>query len=312
MIHATNTAVIALPDALPAAAEFNTKQKARGKRAAATGMDILPTDDNEEKIPYPSTLYSATYFSELTFNEAAEIDFPVIYRPNTILTWTFTHDIPAAVDSTVQLNEGVPHSDDLLPIQQEMEHKYSEGARSVAVKLRVAGEAVTRVYYFSKVRLFVHLNNNKMAVDSAHTLVAPLCAADIEEWVHDDVLNVLAELFYFQQAALADTSLPSTLILPTHFLNDARYLFNKSPRLLSANLAALRCRIERTSVDKIFALNCSSNHCSVYRICEISGLTYQDSMCLHPDAKVLSIFQWLLSRTGFAVPTSVESADGEV
>ncbi|KAJ7843987.1 hypothetical protein B0H14DRAFT_2358824 [Mycena olivaceomarginata] len=265
---------------------------------------MATSDFTNYSSPYPSTLYSATYFSELTFNEAAEIDFPVIYRPNTILAWTFTDDIPAAVDSTVQPNEGVPHSDDLLPIQHEMEHKYSEDARSVAVKLRVAGEAVTRVYHFSKVNNvlqcrcspFVHLNNNKMAVDSARTLVAHLCAADIvpsselerflalpirllirgfygadfplwklscllqEEWVHDDVLNALAELLYFQQAALADTSLPSTLILPTHFLNDARYLFDKSPRLLSANLAALRCRIERTSVDKIFALNCSSNH----------------------------------------------------
>ncbi|KAJ6574473.1 hypothetical protein B0H19DRAFT_1254179 [Mycena capillaripes] len=50
MIHATNAAVVSLPDALPVAADFNTKQKARGKRAAATGTDILPTDDDEEKM----------------------------------------------------------------------------------------------------------------------------------------------------------------------------------------------------------------------------------------------------------------------
>ncbi|KAJ7799605.1 hypothetical protein B0H14DRAFT_2616879 [Mycena olivaceomarginata] len=134
---------------------------------------MATSDFTNYSSPYPSTLHSATYFSELTFNQAAEIDFPVIYRPNTILAWTFTDDIPAAVDSTVQPNEGVPYSADLFPIQQEMEQKYSEGARSVAVKLRVAGEAVTRMYHFSKVRLFVHLSNNKMAVDSARTLVRP-------------------------------------------------------------------------------------------------------------------------------------------
>ncbi|KAJ7846188.1 hypothetical protein B0H14DRAFT_2584259 [Mycena olivaceomarginata] len=50
MIHATNAAVIALPDAVPAAADFTAKQNARGKRAAATGQDILPTDDDEEKM----------------------------------------------------------------------------------------------------------------------------------------------------------------------------------------------------------------------------------------------------------------------
>ncbi|KAF8161944.1 hypothetical protein K438DRAFT_1776222 [Mycena galopus ATCC 62051] len=281
---------------------------------------MATSDFTNYSSPYPSTLYSATYFSELTFNQAAELDFPTIYRPNTILAWTFTDDIPTAVDSTVQLDEGIPNSADLLPIQQEMENKYSESARSVAVKLRVAGQAVTRVYHFSKIRLFVHLNNNKMAVESARALVAHLCTADIvplseledEEWVHNDVLNALAEILYFRQAVLADTSLPSTLILPTHFLNDARYLFDKSPRLLSANLVALCRRIESTSVNKIFALNCSLNHCSVYRACEFSGLTYRDSMRLHPDANVLSIFQWFLSTTGFAVPTSVDSADGEI
>jgi hypothetical protein len=50
MIHATNAAVISLPDAVPAAADFAAKQNARGKRAAATGQDILPTDDDEEKM----------------------------------------------------------------------------------------------------------------------------------------------------------------------------------------------------------------------------------------------------------------------
>jgi hypothetical protein len=50
MIHATNAAVISLPDAVPAAADFAAKQNACGKRAAATGRDILPTDDDEEKM----------------------------------------------------------------------------------------------------------------------------------------------------------------------------------------------------------------------------------------------------------------------
>ncbi|KAJ7813607.1 hypothetical protein B0H14DRAFT_3749508 [Mycena olivaceomarginata] len=50
IIHATNAAVIALPEAVPAAADFAAKQNACGKRAAATGRDILPTDDDEEKM----------------------------------------------------------------------------------------------------------------------------------------------------------------------------------------------------------------------------------------------------------------------
>ncbi|KAJ7200786.1 hypothetical protein GGX14DRAFT_371815 [Mycena pura] len=50
MIHATNATVIALPDAEPAAADFGAKQKARGKRATATGRDILPSEDDEAKM----------------------------------------------------------------------------------------------------------------------------------------------------------------------------------------------------------------------------------------------------------------------
>ncbi|KAJ7714683.1 hypothetical protein B0H14DRAFT_3901740 [Mycena olivaceomarginata] len=54
MIHATNAAVISIPDADPAAEDLEAKQKRRGKRAAATGEDIIPTDEDEEKIVRPS------------------------------------------------------------------------------------------------------------------------------------------------------------------------------------------------------------------------------------------------------------------
>ncbi|KAJ6612780.1 hypothetical protein B0H10DRAFT_1675933, partial [Mycena sp. CBHHK59/15] len=50
MIHATNVAIISLPDADAAAEDLDAKKKRRGKRAAATGVDILPTEDDEEKM----------------------------------------------------------------------------------------------------------------------------------------------------------------------------------------------------------------------------------------------------------------------
>ncbi|KAJ6555826.1 hypothetical protein B0H19DRAFT_947497, partial [Mycena capillaripes] len=50
MIHATNVAVISLPDADPLAEDLEAKQKRRGKRAAATGTDIIPTDEDEAKM----------------------------------------------------------------------------------------------------------------------------------------------------------------------------------------------------------------------------------------------------------------------
>jgi hypothetical protein len=98
-----------------------------------------PSDFKNFSSPYPSTPYSATYFGEITFKQAAERGFPTIYFPNAISAWKFTDEIPTDADSTVQLNEGIPHINDILPIQRDMEQKYYEGARSVAVTLRVAG-----------------------------------------------------------------------------------------------------------------------------------------------------------------------------
>lgn len=129
--------------------------------------------------------------------------------------------------------------------------------------------------------------------------------------MHEDVLNALAELLYFTQAADSPSATlwPSTLILPTHFLSDAKYLFDQSTPNFSPNLTALRRRLETTSVDKVFAFNCHSNHYSTYKATLSLGLKYGDSMRLKPDANVLSILQWFLSGTGFTVPSSVEPSN---
>ncbi|KAJ7674380.1 hypothetical protein B0H14DRAFT_2423848 [Mycena olivaceomarginata] len=128
-----------------------------------------------------------------------------------------------------------------------------------------------------------------------------------EEWLHDDVLNALAELLYFSLAANSPSGAPSTLVLPTHCLLDAKYLFDESSHSFSANLSALRARIRSTSVESIFAFNCTSNHYSLYSTMGISELEHSDSLHLQPDSNVLAIFQWLLLGTGFTTPTLVKS-----
>ncbi|KAF8962191.1 hypothetical protein BDZ97DRAFT_1663230, partial [Flammula alnicola] len=50
MIHATNAAIIALPDAPPGAENLEEKLKRRGLRANASGEDIKPTEDDDDKI----------------------------------------------------------------------------------------------------------------------------------------------------------------------------------------------------------------------------------------------------------------------
>jgi hypothetical protein len=100
--------------------------------------------------PRPSQLYSSTYFCEINFRNATEVVYPAIYEPNTISGWTFTSEVPTDADSDIRPNEGIPDIADLCPIMREMEQKFSDGARSVAVSLSVPGGTVNELYHLSK------------------------------------------------------------------------------------------------------------------------------------------------------------------
>ncbi|KAF8170017.1 hypothetical protein K438DRAFT_1614353, partial [Mycena galopus ATCC 62051] len=201
--------------------------------------------------PNPSTPYSATFFRQLTFEEAAKLCFPIICPPKTISAWTFTHELPADAHCTIQPDELIPNIADLRPILQEMENAYTTGARAVAVSLVSNGQSTDSLYHFSKIRLFGHLNNNKSAVESGRALAShlmsipllppsnldafldlPICSPIFgfrvtefplwnlscllrEEWLPEDVLNALAELLYFSLAVNSPSETPSTLVLPT-------------------------------------------------------------------------------------------------
>ncbi|KAJ6469920.1 hypothetical protein C8R45DRAFT_787522, partial [Mycena sanguinolenta] len=201
--------------------------------------------------PATATRYSATYFRELTFKQATLLTFPTIYAPGSISAWTFTNELTSEAESRVLRGEGVPDMADLTPIMRDMEHAFSEGARSVAISFLISGKRVDRRVHLSKIRLFHNVNNNKIAVESAHALVSHLhtlsilsptvlesflslpvrcpifgfCVTDFpmfklscllgEAWLHEDVLNALAELLYFTQAVTSSSEFPSTLILPT-------------------------------------------------------------------------------------------------
>ncbi|KAF7359582.1 hypothetical protein MVEN_00681900 [Mycena venus] len=117
-----------------------------------------------------------------------------------------------------------------------------------------------------------------------------------EEWLHEDILNALTELLYFSLAANSPSGAPSTLILPTHCLHDAKYLFDQSPRSFSSNLAALRDRLRTTTVEKIFAFNCASNHYSLYSTTGTPELKHDDSLHLRPDSNVFSVKSSVVPR----------------
>ncbi|KAK6977353.1 hypothetical protein R3P38DRAFT_3476237, partial [Favolaschia claudopus] len=248
--------------------------------------------------PDPSSQFSFAYFTGLSFGEAAKLHYPNIYPPKTISAWTFTHE--AAV-SDLASNEAVPHLDDLNSILNGMEAAFNRGARSVGVTLTVSGRNYYHSYSFIKIRIFAHINNFSIAVDSAHALVDYMTTTSLltptlldrflstpmtskmfgiyvsdfplwklscllgEDWLHEDVVNALSELLYFTAVAESDAVDPPVVILPTSFLADAKYLYEQSPRLFSPNLVALRHRLRSAPVNVIYALNCFSDHYSTYR-----------------------------------------------
>ncbi|KAJ6610816.1 hypothetical protein B0H10DRAFT_1810955, partial [Mycena sp. CBHHK59/15] len=294
-------------------------------------------------MPLPFTRYSESYFGELKFHQTIGLEYPAVHEPKTISGWTFTNETPTDISALIEAGEIIPHIEDLAPISKEMEQACASGARSVAVTL-------IRQRYISAsnqaIRLFNHINNNRAAFQSARELTRYRSATSLlpphllhqftglairskvvgfqitdfplwklsclltEEWLHEDVLNALAELLYFSPAATSTEEDPTTLIFPTSFLTDAKYLFTPSPCLFSLNPIALRNRLQTTQVDKIFALNCSSNHYSVYRDnMSSAALEYGDSMHLLPDSKIMLIFQWLLSGTRQRIPIQAYSTE---
>jgi len=155
-------------------------------------------------------------------------------------------------------------------------------------------------YIHKKLRLFILINNNEVAVSSARKLVQHLKLPHFElgaifedlkkqpinsaicgfygtdfplwklgelldeTWIGEDVLNGLAELLYFRQAAESTSPNPPFLYLQTSFFTDACRLRKQHPQLYSQELLDLRQRLLNTDVLKISIQVCDSGHYSSY------------------------------------------------
>jgi len=101
--------------------------------------------------PSPSLQFSASYFAQLTFKDAAIIQYPMIHTPKTISAWTFSNEVIPDTSNGLDVNDSVPHIDDLSPILKGMEEAFYAGSRSVAVTVSVAGNISHHLYSFAKV-----------------------------------------------------------------------------------------------------------------------------------------------------------------
>ncbi|KAJ7211730.1 hypothetical protein GGX14DRAFT_321479, partial [Mycena pura] len=183
--------------------------------------------------PPASTPYSAKYFQQLTFHDASSQCYPTIYPCGTIGAWCFAEVLPRDTDTLISPGESIPNIADITPILASMKDAFSAGSCSVLVTLHVGSYKLDRIYHFRKLELIRQVNNHHDAVQSAREMVwhissnallsgqelklfllssilTPISGFGIssfplwklscllnEAWLHEDVLNALAEMLYF-------------------------------------------------------------------------------------------------------------------
>jgi hypothetical protein len=113
---------------------------------------------NEYSSPLPHLTFSANYFSKLVFGQAAELQYPTIAPPDSIISQDFSTEEPHSEAATlVSPLDIIPSVHDLLPTTSTMEDAYAQGMRSVSVKFCVGMVEYSCCYHFMKVWLvFVH------------------------------------------------------------------------------------------------------------------------------------------------------------
>jgi hypothetical protein len=96
--------------------------------------------------------YSHDFFAMLTFKNVAEMEYPTIAPPKSLISWTFSNCIPTnALATIIAPREVLPHTEDLLPITKEMQTAFALGSRSIVVTIAVGENELTTEYHFSKV-----------------------------------------------------------------------------------------------------------------------------------------------------------------
>ena len=126
-----------------------------------------------------------------------------------------------------------------------------------------------------------------------------------ETWVEEDVVNALGELVYFKYAATVEeaSSNPPSVLLPTLFFNEAKYVLDNGLSGYPPTVVALRERLYAAPTT-INLVACSGNHytCQKYKD---GALEHKDSLSNPPGDNVLRIFQWLLDGLGHPIPSQI-------
>ncbi|KAF9005381.1 hypothetical protein BDZ89DRAFT_1145151 [Hymenopellis radicata] len=126
--------------------------------------------------PPPTRSYSQEQFSSITFSEVNGISLPATLPRGALLGHCFSTQVPVALASVAIVAEDtlIPHEDDLRGILPLMRDAFAKGMRSVIVDVRLnatSDETHRFLWHFQKVRLFMNIHKNRLAVSWAVNLV---------------------------------------------------------------------------------------------------------------------------------------------
>lgn len=135
--------------------------------------------------PDPSTTYSSTFFSKLTFRNSVGLTYPAIAPLGSLTNFVFLDDAPNNEhSSTISKDEVIPDLSDLLGIARELETQYAGGKRFVSLVLQLTAgnerRTCTSTYHFSKVCSLIFAGTNcdtQLGFRSGLRLLSITCAS---------------------------------------------------------------------------------------------------------------------------------------
>ncbi|KAF8876525.1 hypothetical protein CPB84DRAFT_1817681 [Gymnopilus junonius] len=188
--------------------------------------------------PPPHLTFSTNHFGSLTIASATELSYPTIALIGSVVSATFSDEIPGSGSATVITpNEVIPTYSDLTNITASIEDAFLNGMRSVIVKFRYIGlkiclELIWNCSNFLPAieayqHLLTHLQSLTFNLGPAlKTLEDLLITSKIqgffvsdfelyklkcllgESWLEEDVFNALLEFSYFYKAYHTLTTSP--------------------------------------------------------------------------------------------------------
>ncbi|KIJ40586.1 hypothetical protein M422DRAFT_256559 [Sphaerobolus stellatus SS14] len=213
----------------------------------------------------------------------------------------------------IEADEFIPALEYLRTIDSTMEAASRTGMCGVFMKVYTPNGCKTLTVHFSKIRLYVTINNHRLHVDLAHGLMHRLNEAQLlqpEDRVRFSNKYILAPIMGFSTAADMQLWQLGSLI----GVLEAKLLYGRSPRLYSKNLIDLRNRLAilLLSLRGVCFMKCEAGHFTSFIWEKGNVLKFRDSLGHNMDPQILPILYWVLSCLPSSLIESVEIIPGRM